>query len=136
LPEWFGIDEAVVRYVDDVRFLPTFGAWTTDEEPIGFLSVKVHTQRAAEVYVMGVLREHHGRGAGTSLLEAAERDLVTRGVDFLQVKTLGPSHPSEAYAATRRFYESAGFVALEELLDFWPGNPCMLMVKRLAAAGK
>jgi hypothetical protein len=31
----------------------------------------------------------------------------------------------------RRFYEARGFVPLEEFPDFWPGNPCLLLVKRL-----
>lgn len=33
--------------------------------------------------------------------------------------------------ATAAFYEARGFVPLEELLDLWEANPCLLMVKRL-----
>jgi GNAT superfamily N-acetyltransferase len=95
------------------------------------LALKQHNARAAEVYVMGVVREHHGRGVGTALLAAAESSLHATGVEYLQVKTLGPSGESPEYAATRRFYESRGFVPLEEFLDFWPGNPCLVLVKRI-----
>ena len=50
----------------------------------------------------------------------------------LQVKTLGPSHPSEHYAATRQFYVARGFRPLEELTEIWgEDNPCLIMVKRL-----
>ena len=103
------------------------------DEAVGFVSVKVHNPRAAEIYVMGVMRSHHGRGLGTMLLDAAENDLRAGAVEYLQVKTLGPSHESRAYAATRDFYESRGFVPLEEFLDFWPGNPCLLLIKRLGS---
>lgn len=80
---------------------------------------------------MGVRRNRHGQGLGSALLEAAEAYLTARGVEYLQVKTLGPSHPDEGYARTRAFYEARGFVALEELLGLWGHNPCLLLVKRL-----
>ena len=70
---------------------------------------------------MGVKPEHHGRGIGTALLAAAEDALRGRGVEYLQVKTLGPSR--ESRAPTRAFYEARGSVPLEELADFWPGQP-------------
>jgi GNAT superfamily N-acetyltransferase len=126
LPEWFGIEEATRAYIRAVAELPTFAV---DEDAI--LAVKVHNARAAEVYVMGVRRARHGQGIGTALLQAAERYLTDRGVEYLQVKTLGPSDPDEGYAATRAFYEARGFAPLEELLDLWEHDPCLVMVKRL-----
>ncbi len=126
LPDWFGIEDATAAYIRDVRELETFAAGD-----VGFLCVKQHNPRAAEVYVMGVISEKHGCGIGAALLVAAEAALRERGVEYLQVKTLGPSHTSTHYARTRGFYEARGFVPLEELPDFWPGNPCLLMVKRL-----
>ena len=81
---------------------------------------------------MGVRPERHGRGIGTALVEAAEAFLRERGIEYLQVKTLGPSQPSEAYARTRRFYRARGFRPLEELTAIWgEANPCLIMVKRL-----
>ena len=126
LPEWFGIEEATAAYLRDVAALPTFGA-----DGDGFLSLKLHTPRAAELYVMGVRRERHGEGLGTALLAAAEDFLRACGCEYLQVKTLGPSHPDAGYARARAFYEARGFVPLEELHDLWEQNPCLLMVKRL-----
>jgi GNAT superfamily N-acetyltransferase len=113
--------------VRDVAELPTFAVGGD-----GFLSLKLHTEAAAEVYVMGVRPETHRRGLGTALLEAAEAFLRERRVEYLQVKTLGPSHPSEHYAATRSFYEARGFRPLEELPAIWgEENPCLILVKRL-----
>jgi GNAT superfamily N-acetyltransferase len=126
LPEWFGIEEATSAYVRDVAALPTFGV---GEDAL--LSLKLHNARAAEVYVMGVRRDQHGLGLGTALLRAAEEYLRAHGFEYLQVKTLGPSHPDAGYARTRAFYEARGFVPLEELHELWEHNPCLLMVKRL-----
>ena len=126
LPDWFGIEEATAAYIADVAALPTFAIGDD-----ALLSLKLHTPRAAEVFVMGVRRARHGRGLGTALLRAAEEYLLARNVEYLQVKTLGPSHPDEGYARTRAFYEARGFVPLEELHDLWETNPCLLLVKRL-----
>ena len=126
LPEWFGIEEATASYIRDVAELTTFAVGVD-----GFLSVKVHTPRAAEVYVMGVRPHRHRQGLGGALLAAAEEHLRAAGVELLQVKTLGPSRPSEEYERTRRFYEACSFVALEEIHGLWDGNPCLLMVKTL-----
>jgi GNAT superfamily N-acetyltransferase len=126
LPEWFGIEEATAAYIRDVAGLPTFAVGDR-----GFLAVKQHTARAAEVYVMGVRPEHQGSGLGTALLAAAEEYLRARDVAYLQVKTLGPSDPDAGYARTRHFYEARGFVPLEELHDLWEHNPCLIMVKQL-----
>ena len=126
LPEWFGIEEATSAYIRDVAELPTFGV---DGDAI--LSLKLHSPRAAEVYVMGVRRARHRQGIGTALLGVAEDYLRARGVEYLQVKTLGPSDPDAGYARTRAFYEARGFVPLEEMHTLWEQNPCLLMVKRL-----
>lgn len=126
LPDWFGIEEATAAYIADVAELPTFGV---DGDAI--LALKLHTERAAEIYVMGVRRERHRQGLGTALLDAAERYLRARGIEYLQVKTLGPSDPDKGYARTRSFYLARGFVPLEELHGLWEHNPCLLLVKRL-----
>jgi len=127
LPDWFGIEEATEQYIKDAAMLPTFAV----EPDAGFLCIKQHTPRAAEVYVMGVRREQHRRGIGRALVEAAESWCRGRGVRYLQVKTLGPSRPDPGgYDLTRAFYEAVGFVALEELLDLWShDNPALILVK-------
>jgi coenzyme F420-0:L-glutamate ligase/coenzyme F420-1:gamma-L-glutamate ligase len=126
LPEWFGIEEVTRQYVEDAATLPTFAV----EPDLGFLSLKQHTPRAAEVYVMAVRREQHRRGIGRALVRAAERWCRAQGIRYLQVKTLGPSRPDSGYDATRAFYEAVGFVALEELHGLWShDNPALILVK-------
>ena len=131
LPEWFGIESAIEHYVAEVRALPTLAAGSADE-PAGFRSLKQHSPYAAEIYVMGVLREHHRAGIGTALVVRAEELLRTRDVEYLQVKTLAPANPSPNYARTRKFYEAIGFRPLEVFPTLWDEhNPCLLLVKRL-----
>lgn len=132
VPEWFGIESATRAYIDGVAELPTFVALADDGRVVGFLALKHHGDRAAEIWVMAVRPDHHRRGVGRRLVETAERFLMGRSVEYLQVKTLGPSHPDEGYARTRAFYDAMGFVPLEELHGLWESNPCLLLVKRLS----
>lgn len=62
----------------------------------------------------------------------ATEDLAREyGVKFLQVKTLGASHPDTYYAKTRQFYEGYGFTPLEEH-DLWgEDTPCLVLIKPL-----
>lgn len=131
LPDWFGIPAAIDRYAQEIPTLPTWLA-LNDERTIGFLTVKRHTAVASEIYVLGLLPNYHRQGIGQRLLTHAEETLHGDGVRLLQVKTLGPSYPSAAYARTRTFYAAMGFLPLEELFDLWGAdNPCLLLVKCL-----
>ena len=131
VPEWFGIESATREYIDGVAELPTFVALADDGREVGLLALKQHGRRAAEIWVMAVVPDHHRRGVGRHLVETAERFLLGGSVEYLQVKTLGPSRPDEGYARTRAFYDAMGFVPLEELHGLWESNPCLLLVKRL-----
>ncbi|CAN5608662.1 GNAT family N-acetyltransferase [soil metagenome] len=131
LPDWFGIEEAIVYYVDMIEQLPTFLARQSDHV-IGFVSLQLHNAYAAEVYVMGVRPEAHRQGVGQALMQQAEVFLRQQQIEYLQVKTLAPSHPDTGYAKTRAFYMAAGFRPLEELPQLWgEQNPCLIMIKRL-----
>ena len=127
LPEWFGIEESTRRYIEDAATLPTLAV----EPDLGFLCIKQHTPRAAEIYVMGVRRAQHRMGIGRALVAAAESWCRVRRIPYLHVKTLGPSRPDPGgYDATRAFYEAVGFVALEELHGLWDEeNPTLVLVK-------
>ncbi|HWQ46085.1 MAG TPA: GNAT family N-acetyltransferase [Longilinea sp.] len=131
LPDWFGIETALTNYLEDIDQSPTFLA-VREEKVIGFLTVKQHTPFAAELLVMGVYPEIRRGGVGRVLVEKAEAWLTTQGVEYFQVKTLGPSRPDDGYAATRAFYEALGFRPMEELTQIWgEDNPCLILIKRL-----
>jgi GNAT superfamily N-acetyltransferase len=134
LPEWFGIESSVVEYVESAKELATYlarPAGPDKHQPVGVLLAARHFPGAAEIHLMAVDRSMHRGGVGRALVEALERDLIADGVNLLQVKTLGPSHPDPGYAKTRLFYEAMGFAPLEEIHDLWPANPCLIMIKVL-----
>ena len=129
LPDYFGIEEALIQYLKDIEEMPVFIA-SLQGDTIGFLAINRHTKVAAEIHVMGVLPEEHRKGVGSALIESAERYLRINGVRILEVKTLGESHPDKNYAKTRLFYLSQGFLPIEEIPDFWcKGLPTLFMVK-------
>jgi ribosomal protein S18 acetylase RimI-like enzyme len=131
LPEWFGIEEATAQYIKDTDTLPTLLA-SINGEVVGFLTLKQHSDFAAEIHVMGVRPEVHRTGIGHALVEKAEETLRRRGVEYLQVKTLSPAHPDKHYARTREFYQAMGFRPLEEFKELWgEENPCLQLVKSL-----
>ncbi len=131
LPCWFGIEDAILNYIEAIEKLPTFIS-QLNGETVGFLSLKIHNKFSAEIYVIGVLEKFHRRGIGKALVTEAEKYLRKKGIEFLQVKTIAPSHPSEEYARTRKFYSSLGFKPLEEFATLWgKENPCLQMVKSI-----
>jgi len=128
LPEWFGIEESVLGYVDAARSLPTTCA-RDGEEIVGVCLVRRHNPRAAEIELLAVVRDRHREGIGRALVDHVRRQTGADGVELLQVKTFGPSGRSVEYERTRAFYEAMGFVPLEERTDIWgPDNPCLIMV--------
>jgi GNAT superfamily N-acetyltransferase len=131
VPEWFGIPEANDAYIAAARTKETWTVRDRDGAVIGVTLVDRHFAHVAEVHLTVVDRAWHGRGAGTAMLRALEKDARATGVRLLEVKTLGASRPDAGYARTRRFYEKFGFLALEET-DLWGADtPCLIMVKPL-----
>ncbi|MDP2995169.1 MAG: GNAT family N-acetyltransferase [Anaerolineales bacterium] len=131
LPDWFGIEEAILDYEREIEHLPTFLA-KTDGSVLGFLSLKQHNPFSAEIHVMAVHPSAQRGGIGRALVVAAEVHARGLGVEYMQVKTLGPSRPEDGYARTRAFYEALGFRPLEEFKQIWDeNNPCLVMVKRM-----
>lgn len=131
LPDWFGIEEAIQGYAIDINVLPTLLA-KSGEQVLGFLTLKQHSPYSIEIYVMGVTFEMQRNGIGQALMERAEAYAKGLGIEYLQVKTLGPSNPDENYANTRSFYMAMGFRPLEEFAQIWGSqNPCLILVKRI-----
>lgn len=132
LPGWFGIESALAEYIEKIDTLPSFLA-RQEDKVVGFLSLLQHNPFSAEIYVMGVQPDLHHQGVGRALVLQAEAWLRESRVEYLQVKTLGPSHPDAGYAATRAFYTGMGFRPLEEMKQIWDEfNPCLVMVKKIA----
>jgi ribosomal protein S18 acetylase RimI-like enzyme len=131
LPDWFGQEAGIQNYEREIGQLPTFLA-DMEGQLVGFLSLKPHTPYSAEVYVMAVHPLFHHCGIGRSLMRAAEAYAKEQKIEYMQVKTLGPSRPDDGYARTRAFYEAMGYRPMEELKQIWDeNNPCLILVKKI-----
>lgn len=131
LPDWFGNEQALVDYTKDVQGKVFYCAYD-EEKPVGFLSLKIHNQDTAEVYVMGILGTYHRQGIGKRLMEICQKDCIDQNMTFLTVKTLDESRPDQGYDQTRNFYKSMGFKPLEVFKTLWDeSNPCLFMAKVL-----
>ncbi|MFT4184425.1 MAG: GNAT family N-acetyltransferase [Rhizobium sp.] len=129
LPKWFGIPASIAAYMQKAEALPMLACLAPDGTAIGFLSVNLTSKFAAEVYVMGVKAGWHRLGVGQALIAAAKEQAVSINARFLTVKTIAASKSDENYAATRAFYESVGFLPVEESPTLWDrGNPCLFMI--------
>ena len=130
LPKWFGIEEAIIEYRRDIKAMDTY-VTEISGKVVGFITLNQHNEFSAEIYVMAVSGEHHGHGLGRALVEHAEQMLRSRSVEYLEVKTLGPSRPNEHYERTRGFYFTLGFRPLEQNRLWGEVNPCLIMIKHL-----
>lgn len=129
LPQWFGIEEALVQYVSDTAVFPTF-AIESGGQLEAFLSLRQHFPKAWEVHCMAVRADARRRGYGKALMTHAENWLVERGGDVLQVKTVAQKKATSPYDETRPFYYAMGFTPLEVFPELWaPQNPCLQLVK-------
>ena len=129
LPEWFGREDSIQMYAEDIESLDTYTA-RLKGEVIGFFSVKIHNESSAELYVLAIKPEFHGQGIGTKLYEKVETDLKVQSIRFVQVKTLSPTAKDPNYEKTRLFYLALGFLPLEDFPDFWGDDtPCLQMIK-------
>ena len=127
LPQWFGIESAIVDYGRDLESLDGFSAFD-DEELVGFVGLKRYGERSVEINVIGVRPSHRNRGIGTRLIAQVESSLPD-AVRLIHMKTLAPSHPDPHYAETRAFWEAKGFIPMDAH-DLWGDeDPCQVMVK-------
>lgn len=131
IPEWFGIEEANKNYAEQAEILPTIVA-RSGEEAVGFMSVKIHSNESAELYVLGVLKKYHRQGIGQKMLDVSEAYLKSEGIHYVQVKTLAVQAGDPNYEKTRKFYLANGYVTLEVFPDLWdPHNPALQMIKKI-----
>ena len=131
LPNWFGIEKAIIQYIKDADKLPTIIV-KNENEGIGFLTIKKHFKESADIHCMGILPQYHRKGIGRKLIKKVELHLKNEGVKMLQVKTISEKSTCKFYAKTREFYKSVGFIPLEVFPTLWDkSNPCLQLVKQI-----
>jgi len=128
LPEWFGIPSATKQYIEDAKELPLL-AYKEEEDYLGFISLKEQSEINLELYVLGVLKNHHNQGIGKALFIASKKYAKDSGYKYITVKTLDESNDDLSYQKTRNFYYAIGFKKFEVFPSLWGlENPCLLMI--------
>lgn len=131
VPKWFGREEELVKYVEDIDKLPTYSAFDNGRIA-AFFTIKKHFEKSCELYVLAVDKKYHGMGIGTRLYNLVEEEMKKKGMEFIQVKTLSPKVKNKEYLKTMEFYEKMGFIPLEDTEAFWGKSaPCLQMIKRI-----
>ena len=64
LREWFDLSESTRSYVEGLSHLPAVVV-EHEDRVIGFVSIRPHNERSAEIDVMALQREFHRSGAGS-----------------------------------------------------------------------
>jgi len=108
-----------------------------EDTTVGFVLVESRYHGTAEIIFAAVLRERHGCGIGTALVEQAFAALAERGVVIVEVKTLDASAGYKPYEETRAFWQSRGFHQIDSIdpLPGWPpGNPAAIYAAALMAS--
>jgi ribosomal protein S18 acetylase RimI-like enzyme len=129
LPEGFGNEEGLQKYVNTVHKYPFWAAFDNNN-CIGFFSGKIHYNRTGDIYVCGINPKYHGNGIGTLLYKMMEKYFIENDCEYIIVKTLSEINTDENYAKTRCFYKKMGFNELITLTEMWDeNNPCLIMIK-------
>ena len=130
LPEWFGMPDSTEEYINDSQEKP-FLASFSNEELVGFVVLGASSPDCAEIFVIGVKKKFHHKGAGKQLNQAYEQLAKNLGYTYTQVKTVESGHYDE-YDITNNFYKALGYKELEVFPDLWDEwNPCQIYVKYL-----
>ncbi len=132
LPNWFGIEKAILDYIEGVSSTDFLAAYEKTQI-LGFISLKKHFENTYEIYVMGVMSEYQRMGVGACLLNESESLLRKSKIKFLQVKTLSADRLDIYYDQTRKFYLKNKFIPLEVHPTLWgQENPCLQLLKCLS----
>ena len=131
LPLWFGIPDALDRYVASLSTLTAFAA-AVDDRVVGFVALSCALPESVGIHVMAVDPLHHRQGVGRLLIDGAQAWALSQGARLLYVMTLAARADYAPYESTRAFYRSVGFVPLLETTSLWgEENPTLIMVKVL-----
>lgn len=107
--------------------------WLTahlDGSAIGFsyTEPEMLAEGAWNMLAIAIAPDHQGKGHGADLVRATEAQLRQNAQRLLIVETSGLA----VYAATRRFYDTAGYDQEARIRDFWAdGDDKVIFRKRL-----
>lgn len=124
LPEYFGLPECNETYAKGVREHVNF-AIKHEGNFVGLLSLVFPYPQTGQIYWMGILKQHQGKGLGQALIQTAAHFSKLKRAKLLTVETLSKQVSDDNYLKTYRFYESQGF---QPLFDLKPDGYEWMMV--------
>jgi len=134
LPEWLGLPEANIAFIESLRRLPAFVV-VVEAEIVGFLALETQNAVSAEIRIVAVTPALHRHGVGRALLSRAPEWCTEKRVRWLHVKTRGPSTPDPYYERTRLFFVAQGFDPLFESPTLWgPDDAALVLVQPIVVA--
>lgn len=131
LPDWFGIAEANAGYIEGVATKAAFCVLDNTGDIVGMLSLNHPYPTNADIYWVGIRPEHHRKGIGQLLFNAAAARAKELGCETMTVETLSDADPDPGYARTRAWYMAMGFKPLFGLKPYGDDNPMVYMMKLL-----
>lgn len=131
LPDWFGLPDANAGYIEGVATKDAFVVRDDEGMALGMLSLRTPYPTNVDIYWMGVRPEHHRKGIGEALFEAALARAIDLDCETMTVETLSDTDPDPGYARTRQYYSAKGFRPMFELRPYGDANPMLYMVKIL-----
>jgi ribosomal protein S18 acetylase RimI-like enzyme len=133
LPDYFTDDVPDKIAVDAL----THRGWviTQGAHVDGFAIVEQRSSRTAEILWIAIRAEQRHKGLGAALLDHVLSELLSLGVELVEVKTLDSRADYEPYVATRAFWARHGFLQIDTIdpLPGWqPGTPAAIYVCALS----
>ena len=110
--------------------------WLTgleDGAPVGFCYAEPEqlSDRVWNMLALGVAPACQGRGLGQRLVRLLEDDLRAQGQRLLIVDTSG----TDAFAATRAFYERCGYAQEARIRDYWSEGDDKVTFRKILSQG-
>ncbi len=131
LPDWFGIQEANIRYAQGMLDRLSFAA-SLGNDYIGMITLEFPYAHNANIYWMAVTQNYHNKNIGKKLLATAENYCREHGYATLTVATISPNQNDEHYLKTYSFYTKSGFKPLFEMNTYDSENRMVYLQKTLS----
>lgn len=134
LPYHFGQEEGRRQCAAAVRTQQGLVA-ERDATVVGFLTVELRFESAAEITWMAVHAAHRRGGIGRAMMDRLAADLRGQDRRLLLVLTLspsdGPDDVDDGYASTRAFYAANGFALARDFGGYWSGGDTPVLMIRV-----
>lgn len=126
------LEEMISDFFDNAESQALWLTYLENHLPLGFVycDAEMLTDRTWNMYAIGIMKSHQGKGIGTKLLKAAELMFLKENqARLIIVDTSG----MEEYKLVRNFYLKNGYTQEASIRDFWAeGDDKVVFWKRIS----